>query len=297
VARFAEMNECKPVAAFDPSKVELTVNRWIIGKAAEAVGKIETAIQSYRFNEAADAGYHFTWGTFCAWYTEFTKPILNGDDEAAKAETRNTMAWALDQVLLMLHPIMPYVTEELWAQISDRNSMLMLANWPDLKGLESADAEAEMDWVVRLISSVRAVRSEMNVEPKAQLTLRLKDASAETLARLETHRDLIHRLARIEDSGALDGEVTKGAVSIVLDEATVVLPMAGIIDVEAEQARLGKEIKKIDPEIQKYEKKLSNQGFLAKAPAEVVAEQTERLEGLKADRTKLDEALSRLAEL
>jgi len=297
VARFAEMNECKPVAAFDPSKVELTVNRWIIGKAAEAVGKIETAIQSYRFNEAADAGYHFTWGTFCAWYTEFTKPILNGDDEVAKVETRNTMAWALDQVLLMLHPIMPYVTEELWAQISDRNSMLMLANWPNLKGLESADAEAEMDWVVRLISSVRAVRSEMNVEPKAQLTLRLKDASAETLTRLETHRDLIHRLARIEDSGALDGEVTKGAVSIVLDEATVVLPMSGIIDVEAEQARLGKEIKKIDPEIMKYEKKLSNQGFLAKAPAEVVAEQTERLEGLKADRTKLDEALSRLAEL
>ena len=296
-ARYAEMNDCKPVGGFDPSAVKITVNRWIIGKAAEAVANIETAIQNYRFNEAADAGYHFTWGSFCDWYLEFTKPILNGDDEAAKAETRATMAWVFDQVLLMLHPIMPYVTEELWSQISDRNSMLMLADWPKLKGLENAESEAEMDWVVRLISAVRTVRSEMNIEPKAQLTLRLKDASAVTLARLDTNRDLIHRLARIEDSGALDGEVEKGSVSTVLDEATVVLPMSGIIDVEAEKARLDKEIKKLDPEIIKYEKKLSNQGFLAKAPEAVVAEQTERLEGLKADRAKLGEALSRLADL
>ena len=296
-ARYAEMNECKPVAGFDPAGVKLTVNRWIVGKTAEAVAKIETAIEGYRFNEAADAGYHFTWGAFCDWYLEFTKPILNGDDEAAKLETRATMAWAFDQILLMLHPIMPYVTEELWTQIDQRDGMLMLSDWPALKGLESADAEAEMDWVVRLISAVRAVRSEMNVEPKAQLTLLLKDASAETLARLETHQGLIHRMARIETSGALDGDVEKGAVQVVLDEATVVMPMSGIIDVAAEQARLEKEIGKLTPEITKYEKKLSNQGFLAKAPPEVVAEQTERLEGLKSERTKLDEALKRLAVL
>ena len=296
-ARYAEMNDCKPVAGFDPAGVTLTVNRWIVSKAAEAVANIETAIQSYRFNEAADAGYHFTWGSFCDWYLEFTKPILNGDDEAAKTETRATMAWVFDQVLLMLHPMMPYVTEELWSQITQRDGMIMLADWPKLKGLENAEAEAEMDWVVRLISSVRTVRSEMNVEPKAQLTLRLKDASAETLARLDTNRDLVHRLARIEDSGALNGEVEKGSVSIVLDEATVVLPMSGIIDVDAEKARLNKEIKKLDPEIMKYEKKLSNPGFLAKAPEAVVVEQKERLESLKADRVKLDEALSRLADL
>ncbi|MBL4614134.1 MAG: valine--tRNA ligase [Magnetovibrio sp.] len=296
-ARYAEMNECKPVADFDPAKVNITVNRWIISKTAEAVGKIETAINTYRFNEAADAGYHFTWGTFCDWYLEFTKPILNGDDEAAKAETRATMAWVFDQVLLMLHPIMPYVTEELWTQITERDGMLMLQTWPNLKGLENADADAEMDWVVRLISTVRTVRSEMNVEPKAQLTLRFKDASAATLARLDANRDLIHRLARIQDSGALQGEVEKGSVSTVLDEATVVLPMSGIIDVTAEKARLDKEVKKLEPEIMKYEKKLSNQGFLAKAPAAVVTEQTERLEGMKADRAKLDEALARLADL
>ena len=296
-ARYAEMNDCKPDASFDPAQVDLTVNRWIIGKAAEACAQIESAIDAYRFNEAADAGYHFTWGAFCDWYLEFTKPILNGDDEAAKSETRATMAWALDQILHMLHPVMPYVTEELWAQITDRNTPLMLSDWPQLSGLESADAESEMDWVVRLITAVRQVRSEMNVEPKAQLTLRLKDASAGTLARLDTHRDLIHRLARIEESGALDGDVEKGSVTAVLDEATIVLPLAGVIDVAAEKARLDKELGKLDPEIVKYEKKLSNAGFLAKAPAEVVAQQKERLEGLKADRAKLDEALARLADM
>jgi len=296
-ARYAEMNECKPVEGFDPAAVKLTVNRWIISKAAEAVAKIEASIVSYRFNEAADAGYHFTWGQLCDWYLEFTKPILNGDDEAAKHETRATMAWAFDQVLLMLHPIMPFVTEELWAQITERHGPLMLQPWPSLKGLESADAEAEMDWVVRLISAVRAVRSEMNVEPKAQLVLRLKDANAETLARLQTHQDLIHRMARIKDSGALEGDVEKGSVSTVLDEATMILPMSGIIDVDAEKARLDKELSKLDPEIMKYEKKLSNQGFLAKAPTEVIEEQTERLEALKAERAKVNEAVLRLADL
>jgi len=296
-ARFAEMNECVPSANFDPSTVKLTVNRWIIGKTAEAISKIEAAIESYRFNEAADASYHFTWGLFCDWYVEFTKPIFFGDEEAAKAETRATMAWTFDQVLHMLHPIMPYVTEELWAQICDRDDLLMLQSWPNLKGLEDANAEAEMDWVERVISSVRAVRSEMNIEPKVQVTLLLKDANAMTLERLETHRDLIHRMARIETSGVLEGVVEKGAVSTVLDEATLVMPMSGVIDVAAEQARLAKDIAKLSGEISKYEKKLSNPGFTAKAPAEVVAEQRERMENMKSEKAKLDEAFNRLVDL
>jgi len=296
-ARYAEMNECCPSADFDPAKVQLTVNRWIISKTAEAVSKIETAINSYRFNEAADAGYHFTWGLFCDWYLEFTKPILFGDDEAAKAETRATMAWTFDQVLHMLHPIMPYVTEELWTQITERDGMLILERWPNLKGLENGEAEAEMDWVERVISSVRAVRSEMNVEPKVLVTMLMKDASAQTMARLDTHRDLIHRMARIETSGPLEGPVEKGSVSTVLDEATLVLPMAGVINVEAERTRLEKEIAKLTPEILKYEKKLSNPGFTDKAPKAVVAEQRDRMEGMKSEKAKLEEAVGKLADL
>ena len=296
-ARYAEMNECKPSSDFDPAGVQLTVNRWIIGKTAEAVSKIESSIENYRFNEAADAAYHFTWGLFCDWYLEFTKPILFGEDKAAISETRATMAWTFDQVLHMLHPIMPYVTEELWAQITDRDGLLMLQSWPDLKGLENAEAEAEMDWVERVISSVRAVRSEMNVEPKVLVTLHLKDASEQTLQRLDTHRDLIHRMARVETSGALEGPVEKGSVSTVLDEATLVMPMSGVINVDAERARLEKEIGKLSPEIMKYEKKLSNKGFTDKAPAAVVEEQRNRMEGMKSERVKLEEALGRLAEL
>ncbi len=296
-ARYAEMNACTPQADFDPAHCSLVVNRWIVSKTAKAVAKIDAAIEGYRFNEAADAGYHFTWGTFCDWYVEFTKPILNGDDETAKRETRAAMAWALDQILHMLHPIMPYVSEELWSQIAPRDGLLMLSSWPQLGGLENEAAEAEMEWVERLISQVRALRSEMNVKPKALLSLFLKGAAPETLKRLETHKDLIHRMARLEVSAPLDGDAPKGSVSSVLDEATVILPLAGIIDVQGEQGRLDKDIKKLDAEIAKYEKKLSNAGFLAKAPPEVVAQQSERLVGLKAEHAKLNDALSRLATM
>lgn len=296
-ARYGEMNECQPVEGFDPKSCKHMVNRWIVGKTAQAVGDIETAINVYRFNEAADAGYHFTWGNFCDWYIEFSKPIFFGDDEEAKVETRATMAWAFDQILKMLHPIMPFVTEELWGKIAKRETALMLSEWPELSGFADKDAEAEMDWVVRIISSIRALRSEMNVPPKAMLNLYLKDASAETISRLTNNRDLIHRMARIEQSGALEGEVEKGSVSSVLDEATIILPLAGAIDVGAERARLEKEIGKLDVEITKLDQRLSNKGFTDKAPKEIVAEQQGKLDDLKAEREKLSEAVERLADL
>ncbi|MCK5444620.1 MAG: class I tRNA ligase family protein, partial [Rhodospirillaceae bacterium] len=296
-ARYGEMNECQPVEGFDPKSCKHMVNRWIVGKTAQAVGDIETAINAYRFNEAADAGYHFTWGNFCDWYIEFSKPIFFGDDIEAKVETRATMAWAFDQILKMLHPIMPFVTEELWGKIAKRETALMLSEWPELSGFVDKDAEAEMDWVVRIISSIRALRSEMNVPPKAMLNLYLKDASAETISRLTNNRDLIHRMARIEQSGALEGEVEKGSVSSVLDEATIILPLAGAIDVGAEAARLEKEIGKLDAEITKLDQRLSNKGFTDKAPKEIVAEQQGKLDDLKAEREKLSEAVERLADL
>ncbi len=296
-ARFAEMNECKPVDGFDPASCKLMLNRWIVGKTAEAAADIEKAINSYRFNEAADAGYHFTWGSFCDWYIEFSKPIFFGDDEAAKDETRATMAWAFDRILQMLHPIMPFVTEELWEKISKRDSALMLSQWPELSNLADKDAEVEMDWVVRLITSIRTLRAEMNVPPKAMLKLYFKDASADTISRLENNRDLIHRMARIEESGAMEGEVEKGSVSGVLDEATIILPLAGAIDVGAERARLEKEIGKLDAEIAKFEQRLANKGFTDKAPKKVVDELQAKLEEAKVEHEKLSEAVARLADL
>jgi len=292
-ARCCEMNDCRPVAGFDPRGVTSTLNKWIIAKTAEGAGAVREAVEAYRFNDAANAVYAFTWNSFCDWFLEFAKPVFNGTDEAAKAETRATAAWVLDQILLMLHPFMPYITEHLWAQTGERDGMLITAQWPSTEGLDSAEARAEMDWVVELISTIRSVRAEMNVPPGARMPLILKDANAVTRARLDTHRPLIETLARLE-SIATEGDVPKAAAQAVVGEATAVLPLEGVIDVAAEKARLAKEIAKQQGEIKKLSGKLSNEGFIAKAPPEVVEEQRERLMDAEAAKAKLEEALKRL---
>jgi valyl-tRNA synthetase len=292
-ARFCEMNDCRPVVGFDPAGVSSTLAKWIVAKTAEAADAVREALDAYRFNDAANAVYAFTWNDFCDWFLEFAKPVFNGGDEAAKAETRATAAWALDQILLMLHPFMPYVTEHLWAQTGTRNAMLISSQWPTTEGLDSPAARAEMDWVVDLVSTVRSVRAEMNVPPGARMPLILQGAGAETKARLETHRPLIEALARLERV-TTEGEAPKAAARAVVGEATVVLPLEGVIDIGAERQRLGKEIARQAGEIKTLSGKLSNQGFLAKAPAEVVAEQRARLAEAEAAKAKLDEALARL---
>ncbi len=295
-ARFCQMNECRPAPGFQPAKASETVNRWIIGKLRDAEAAMTDAIGVYRFNDAALALYQFTWGTFCDWYVEFVKPILEGADEEAKAETRATAAWVLDQLLHLLHPIMPFVTEELYEQLGDnREGALITSAWPSLDAsLVHDDANAEMDWVVRLITQVRALRAEMNVPPKAKIPLLLKDAGKEAQSRMELHRGLIERLARLESLGLLKGDVPKGAVQDIIDEATIVLPIADVIDVAGEQARLEKEIAKLDGEVKHFEKKLANKKFIANAPESVVETEREKLEEAIMARTKMDEALGRL---
>jgi valyl-tRNA synthetase len=295
-ARFCQMNECHPRDDFDPGQAKLSVNRWIIGKLRDAEVAASAAVAAYRFNDMASALYQFTWGTFCDWYVELVKPVLLGDDEDAKTETRATAAWALDQILHLLHPIMPFVTEELWQQLGDnRPSPLITSAWPVLdESLSDAAVNAEMDWVVRLISQIRAVRSEINVPPKALVPLLLKDAGSKAGAAVETHGELIKRLARLDSLGLLEGEVPKGAVQDVIDEATIVLPIADVIDIAAEQARLEKEIAKLDGEVKRFEGKLANEKFTAKAPPAVVETERERLEDACQARDKMNEALGRL---
>ena len=295
-ARFAEMNECKPVAGFDPAGCTLTLNKWLVGKVAECAGAVERALADYRFNDAAGALYQFTWGTFCDWHLEFAKPVFQGDDAAACAETRAATAWALDQLLHLLHPIMPFITEELWEQLADRDGPLVTGDWPELDAsLIDAAANAEMDWVVRLITAVRAVRAEMNVPPGAKIPLLLKDADDTTRARMDTHADLIATRARLESFAVLSGAVPEGSVQDVLDGATLILPLAGVIDIAAERARLEKEIARLEGEIKKHDGKLANEKFTAKAPPEVVATERERRNDAAADRDKLAEALARLS--
>jgi valyl-tRNA synthetase len=298
-ARYCQMNGCTPVADFDPGSCKETVNRWILGKTAEAAAAIESSLDAYRFNDAAGAIYQFTWGTFCDWYLEFTKPILAGSDAAAIAETRAATAWVLDQILRMMHPFTPFITEELWAEMDDaRDGLLTFENWPNFgDSLAVPGAAEEMDWVVRLITLVRSVRSEMNVSPKVKLPLLLKNASEAAFSHAAKHHDLITRLGRLSGIEHISGEIPKGAVQALLDEATVALPLAGAIDVEGEQARLKKEVARLETEIMKFSKKLENKDFLARAPEEVVDEQRQRLADSAGARDKLNEALNRLAAL
>ena len=301
-ARYAEMNGCVPAADFDPAGCRLTVNRWVIGEIAAVERQVTAALEDYRFNDAANAIYRFTWHGFCDWYLEFTKPILSGADAEAKAETRAATAWVLDQLLHLMHPFMPFVTEELWQQLAppgaERSGLLITAGWPPFgPELDDSGAKAEMDWVVRLISEIRAVRAELNVPPKARIPLLVKDAGEVTRGRLDTHQELVVRLARIADIAFADGAAPEGAVQAVVDEATLFLPLGGVIDVDQETSRLAREIDKVEGEIGRIDKKLANKNFVAKAPPEVVEENREKRAEYQQARTKLTEALQRIAAI
>ena len=294
-ARFCQINECAAPADFDPAKVDLTLNKWIVGGVAETVATVNKALEEYRFDQAAAGIYQFTWHTFCDWYVEFAKPVLQGDDEVAKAETRATAGWVLQQILKILHPFMPFITEELWSSFGDGQGMLIHAAWPadDIAPVND-EAKAELDWTVRFITEVRTVRSELNVPAGARIPAILRGASDQTKARLAANEGQIKSLARIAEI-AIDAELPAGAVQTVLDEATLALPLADVIDLDAERARLAKEIDKLAKEITGYDKKLANKAFLAKAPEDVVAEQHERRSDASEAKAKLEAALERLS--
>jgi valyl-tRNA synthetase len=298
-ARFCEMNGCVAVPDFDPKLVQQNLNRWIIGRLVKAKQAVDLALEGYRYDSAASALYQFAWGEFCDWHLEFAKPIFQGEDEAAKAETRAVTAWVLGQLLHLMHPFMPFITEELWTQVGPKGSgQLMTAHWPEAGvDLIDAKADADLDWVIRLVSDVRTLRAEMNVPPGAQVTLQIKDANAETQDRIAQYGDLVRRLARAQQIDIITGEGAKGAAQIVVDEATVFLPLAELIDIAKERARLTKDMDKAKGEAEKIEKKLGNPQFIAKADPEVIEEQRGRLAEVQQTQGKLTQALDRLSKI
>ncbi len=298
-ARFAEMNGAVRVDGFDPASAKVMLNRWIAGEAAKTRDAVTSAIEEHRYNEAAGALYSFIWHTFCDWYVELSKPILNGTDEAALAETRAMTAWTLDQILKLLHPFMPYITEELWQKTAGdagRNTMLVTAAWPEYSGLGDAGAAAEMEWVIRLITEIRSVRSEMNVPAGAKIACVLAHPSPESAARAKRWEAEISRLARLETLSVADA-VPEGSAQIVLDETVIALPLAGVIDFAAEKARLNKELEKTAKDIASIEGRLNNPGFVAKAPPEVIIEARERRDELSLRAGQVRDALGRLEAL
>ena len=279
-ARFGEMNACVPSKDFDPASAKETINRWIAGEAQRAAVAVTEGIEQHRYNDAANAAYQFVWHTFCDWYLELAKPILNGANEAAKAETQAMFAWTFDRILTLLHPFMPFITEELWQRTGEaaggRDTMLILAPWPELSGSQDAEADDEIAWLIEFVSEVRSVRSEMNVPPAAQMPLIISGAGKAIRARAERHGDTLSRLARLSSIG-FEESPPKGAVQIVMKDAILALPLADIIDLTAEGERLRREIDRLKGEIEKLDQKLADEKFTARAPEHVVEENRERL--------------------
>lgn len=296
--RFAEMHDCKPVNNFDSEKVTLTLSKWLLSELAETAQAVEKGINEFKFNEASSAIYKFTWNIFCDWYIELTKPILFGDNEAAKTEIRAVTAHVIDQLLHLMHPFMPFVTEELWNRFDDieREDMLILSAWPTLKINNDTAPKQEINWVIKFITEIRSVRAEMNIPAGAKTPVVIVGANPDIQNKFATHKELLQKMARLDSIDIAD-TVPEGAIQIVLDGVVIALPLAGVIDVKAELDRLTKEIGKAEKDIFGTEKRLGNQSFVAKAPDKVINEQKRRLQTAKELKQKLEEAYKRLEKL
>jgi valyl-tRNA synthetase len=318
--RFAEMNGCVTMAGFEPDSSKETLNRWIAHETFRAAREVTDAIRAYRFNDAANAIYRFVWNVYCDWYLELAKPVLMGDEGAAKTETRAMVAWARDEILKLLHPFMPFITEELWAVTAPRDGLLALAPWsiaPGALPVENMEliskagteippelllfaasfvdysAEAEIGWVVDLVTAIRSARAEMNIAPATLTPLVLAGASAETRERAERWNDTVKRMARLADISFAD-TAPEGSVQLLVRGEVAALPLKGVIDLVAEKARLDKELAKADADIKRVDAKLTNEKFVANAPEEIVEEEKEKREAAVARKARIVEALERL---
>lgn len=289
-ARFVEFNGAKRVEGFDPKSAKETLNRWIAHETAKAVDEITQAIETYAFADAAGAAYRFVWNVYCDWYVELSKPLLTGPDGPAKDETRAMAVWALDQIMKLLHPFMPFITEELW-NVTGQSSLLALTPWPKLEGLADDKAEAEIGWVIELITAVRSIKAEMNVNVPVPLVL--AGVSAESGARAERWADFIKRLARVSEISSA-ASAPKGSVQLVVRGEVAALPLVGIIDLDAERARLAKEIAKADSDIARIDAKLGNPKFVERAAEDVVEEERSKRAEAVARKAKIAQALESL---
>lgn len=296
--RFAEMNGVKSDPHFVPEAAELTINRWILTELARTERDVTEALEAFRFNDAAGALYRFVWNQVCDWYLELLKPVFNGEDEGAKAEAQACSAYILEEIYKLLHPFMPFMTEELWAHTAgegkERGTLVCHAEWPSPSYADDAAAD-EINWLIDLVSGIRSVRAEMNVPPSATAPLVVVKANNLTRERLFRHDAAIKRLARVEAISLAD-DAPKGAAQIVVAEATICLPLGNLIDLSAEKARLEKAIAKMEGEISRIDGKLSNEKFVANANPDVVEAERERLDELKGQIASLKTALSRVSE-
>ena len=296
--RFCEINECFTACAFNPAEATLPLTQWLVGETYRATEAITASLEAFRFNDASTSVYQFIWDGFCDWFIELAKPILQGDDEAAKIETQAAAQWGLQNALKLLHPFMPYVTEELWQEIKPADTgakFLMLENWPQIpENFMNKDADAEINWVIKAITGIRSVRSEMNVPAGSKIPLIVSGSNKLTQQRIVRHNDVLKRLARL-DTITVQNDFPEGSIQSIVEEAVFAIHLNEVIDVTVETDRLKKEITKVEKEISKISGKLNNQGFLKKAPDAVIQENKSRLLDEQSKLEKLETALGRLS--
>ena len=291
-ARFASLNEANFGLSVPAAKE--TVNRWIVGETVKTLNEVNIAFDQFRFNDAAQALYSFVWGTVCDWYVELSKPLLNSDDSKIKNETRQTMGWVIDNCLILLHPIMPFITEELWETLSKRNEMLVHCDWPEYdSALIDHAADLEMNWVVNLIESIRSARAQLRVPAGLKIPMIFVDMNSEAKQAWENNSEMIQKLARITELISAD-EIPKGSIAISAKGASFALPLEGIIDVEEEKKRLSKSLDKLQKEISALKGRLQNSKFIESAPQEVILETQENLVLREEEEAKLSSAASQL---
>jgi valyl-tRNA synthetase len=295
-ARYAEMNGAKPSAGDLPKPAE-NLNKWIMGETSKVLNEVQISFESYRFNDAANALYAFIWGKVCDWYVELSKPLFSSSNKQVIAETQETMGWVIDQCLILLHPIMPFITEELWGSVGKRSNLLVHQNWPNYtpSDLIEPDADQEMNWVISLIENIRSARQQMHVPAGFKIPLIFQEMSEDAQKTFERNSIMIMKLARISDVEKIN-HFPKGTVSVSASGAIFGLPLADVIDIEAEKNRLIKANEKLTKETASLEGRLNNPKFIKSAPTEVVNETRENLAKRKEEEAQIKNALKRLKE-
>lgn len=295
-ARFGEMNECVLPAGFDIDGIKHPVNKWIVAKVRQTSNELTENLNNFRFSDSANGVYQFVWGSFCDWYIEMIKPILYGNDEAAKAETRAVFAWVMNRILVILHPFMPFITAELWNNSHSADEDIITAQWPAGEKVDE-EAVSHIDWGIELISAIRSLRAEMNLPAASKLTVYLQGANEQSAANLEHFGEIIRAMARLEKIETYNGKITPDMVQTVFRENTVLIPLKGVVDFAAERERLQKELAGLNKNLEGYARKLGNPAFVDKAPAAVVEEERRRQSEALENKSKVEEALARIVGL
>ncbi len=292
-SRFCEVNGIGASKTLAAPEAALPVNRWIISEVVETQRALDKALADLRFDAAANTIYHFTWDRFCDWYLELTKPVLQGEDAGAADETRIVAGWVLDQIIVMLHPFMPFITEELWHAMGKRSYDLIVAKWPEPKAEIDAQAKAEVDWLVKLVSELRSVKVDLNIAPGTKMTAHVRDGDDELQAKIARQGAALDRVGRLE-AISFDAATDGPSAQIVVDGATYVLPLAGAIDIDAEKARLNKTLETAQKEAKSLSGRLGNPNFVEKAKPEAVEKARADLADKQAEAERLQAAINRL---